>query len=175
MPDGYQYDLGATEGLDAEAIGQPGQRRFRVLVSGPGGAATVWIEKEQLHSLATSLERFVGTLEREGRAGNLRKPTGTTPFSAGGLAAALDFQSGNWSLGYDESAGIIEFQAFDVEEEDDEVAKVRFSATLDQCRGLSEKAFELYGAGRPTCPLCGAPLNDGEQHNCPRANGHARV
>lgn len=175
MPDDYQYDLGVTEGLDAEAIGQPGQRRFRVLVSGPGGAATIWVEKEQLHGLATSLERLVGLVEREGRAGNLKKPASTTPPSTGGLAASLDFQCGNWSLGYDESAGIIEFQAFDVEEEDDEVAKVRFSATLDRCRGLSEKAFELYGAGRPTCPLCGAPLNDGEQHNCPRANGHARV
>ena len=177
MPEDYQYDIGATEQLSAEAIGQPGQRRFRVLVTGPGGVATIWIEKEQLHSLATSIGRLLEIVEREGRRGQyLGELVGTSSDSpsSGGLAASLDFQSGNWWLGYDESAGIIEFQAFDVDEEGDEVAKVRFSATLDQGRALSEEALKVYSSGRPTCILCGAPLNEGESHNCPRANGHAR-
>ena len=176
MPEDYQYDLGATERLSTEAVGEPGQRRFRLMAAGPGGAAAIWLEKEQLHSLAISIARLLEIVEREGRAGNLATPAEPAPSKpAERLAASLDFQSGNWSLGYDESTGTIEFQAFDVEEEDDEVARVRFSATLEQGKALSDKALRVYAAGRPTCPLCNAPLTEGEGHNCPRANGHPRV
>ncbi len=176
MADDYRYDLGATDRLNAEALGEPGQRRFRVVVDGPGGVAIIWLEKEQLHNLAISVARLLEIVEREGRAGNLKAPSESgTLDPERSLGASLDFQSGNWSLGYDEAAGTIEFQAFDVEEEDDEVARVRFSATLDQGKALSDEALRVYSAGRPTCPLCTEPLTEGETHNCPRANGHARV
>ena len=176
MPDKYQYDLGAAERLSAEAIGEPGQRRFRLLAAGPGGDAAIWLEKEQLHSLAISIARLLEIVDREGRAGNLAAPDGSAPSApTRAFAGSLDFQSGNWSLGYDEAAGIIEFQAFDVEEGNEEAARVRFSATLEQGKAFSEEALQVYSAGRPTCPLCNAPLTEGEGHNCPRANGHARV
>jgi uncharacterized repeat protein (TIGR03847 family) len=175
MPDDYQHDLGSAQQLRVEAIGQPGQRRFRMLASGPGGVATIWIEKEQLLSLAVSIERLADIAAREYQPGNSREPIAGASSVLGTLAASLDFQSGNWSLGFDENSGTIEFQAFDVEENEDEVAKVRFSATIDQGRALSNEAMKVYSSGRPTCPLCNAPLNEGEPHNCPRSNGHARV
>jgi hypothetical protein len=33
------------------------------------------------------------------------------------------------------------------------------------------RAARIVAAGRPPCPLCGAPL-DPQGHICPRRNGH---
>ncbi len=43
--------------------------------------------------------------------------------------------------------------------------------TKDQARAFSRRAEEVCNAGRPLCPLCGAPI-DAEGHMCVRANGH---
>jgi uncharacterized repeat protein (TIGR03847 family) len=38
-------------------------------------------------------------------------------------------------------------------------------------RAVVERALRVVSAGRPPCPLCGAPL-DPRGHICPRRNGH---
>ena len=59
-----------------------------------------------------------------------------------------------------------------VDPEDDEVPSVRFVATREQMRALSDHALEVVSKGRPTCPLCGNPIN-AEGHFCPRSDGQA--
>ncbi|MDA1096423.1 MAG: DUF3090 family protein [Chloroflexi bacterium] len=173
MPNDPHYELGHTVRLNADAVGEPGQRRFRILVDAAGGTATIWLEKEQMHSLAVSVSRLLEIVESEGRD---TRSSGTERSRAfrSGSRATLDFQSGSWSLGYDEDQRVVEFHAHELDDDDDS-PKVSFVATAEQCRAWSQEALELYSAGRPTCPLCNAPMSTGETHNCPRANGHAKV
>ena len=41
-------DFGIVEILGAEAVGQPGQRRFRIYVQAHRNSAIMWMEKEHL-------------------------------------------------------------------------------------------------------------------------------
>src|SRR5579859_3053624 len=59
-------DLGAAEVLGAEAIGQPGQRRFRLFARTKGYAAILWMEKEQLLDLSLAIDRILAQAS-EGR------------------------------------------------------------------------------------------------------------
>ena len=49
-------ELGPVWLLGADAVGQPGQRRFRLFVQSARGSAILWMEKEQLNSLSLSLD-----------------------------------------------------------------------------------------------------------------------
>src|SRR5262244_282316 len=44
------HDFGRAELLDAEAIGQPGSRRFRLFARSGRGSAVLWMEREQLEA-----------------------------------------------------------------------------------------------------------------------------
>ncbi|MBI4235758.1 MAG: DUF3090 family protein, partial [Chloroflexi bacterium] len=60
-----QHDLGLVTRLHTEALGTPGQRRFRILAEGERGSAVVWLEKEELHSLALAIARLLEILAEE--------------------------------------------------------------------------------------------------------------
>ena len=51
-------DLGIASYLKAEAIGEPGQRTFRLVVEAENGSAFIWVEKEQLSALGLAIKRF---------------------------------------------------------------------------------------------------------------------
>ena len=53
----------------------------------------------------------------------------------------------------------------------EEQAVGRIGITRSQAAGVARRGWELVGAGRPTCTLCGHPI-DPEGHSCPRTNGH---
>ena len=57
------------------------------------------------------------------------------------------------------------------EPEPEEVLVVRLPPGL--ARAFSKRALAVVGAGRPSCPFCGGPI-DPEGHLCPRANGFRR-
>ena len=70
----------------------------------------------------------------------------------------------------------------DDEEEEDEDLEVpdddpsgpdllRVRLTPLRVRAFTERAMRVVAAGRPACPLCGAPLDPGG-HICPRRNGY---
>ncbi|MDQ2903995.1 MAG: DUF3090 family protein, partial [Chloroflexota bacterium] len=52
-------DLGIVELLGAEAVGQPGQRRFRLFARSSRGTAVMWMEKEQLSTLSVAVDRLL--------------------------------------------------------------------------------------------------------------------
>ena len=63
-----------------------------------------------------------------------------------------------------------ELEANDDQHEDGpDLFRVRISA--DAARAFVDRAMRVVQAGRPPCPLCGAPLDRGG-HICPRRNGH---
>jgi uncharacterized repeat protein (TIGR03847 family) len=55
--------------------------------------------------------------------------------------------------------------------EDGEEAGVRFMLRRDQARAFSLHALAVVQEGRPTCQLCGLPM-DPSGHICPASNGH---
>jgi len=52
-----------------------------------------------------------------------------------------------------------------------EGATARFRITRAQAARFAERARALMKAGRPTCQVCGGPIDPGG-HLCPRRNGH---
>ena len=57
-------EFGPVQHLSADAVGQPGQRRFRLRAISEGGSyAFVWMEKEQLSAIGEAIET---TLEHAG-------------------------------------------------------------------------------------------------------------
>lgn len=53
----------------------------------------------------------------------------------------------------------------------EEQAVGRIGVSRAHAASMARRGWELVGAGRPTCTLCGHPI-DPEGHSCPRTNGH---
>lgn len=53
----------------------------------------------------------------------------------------------------------------------EEQAVGRIGISRAHAANMARRGWELVGAGRPTCTLCGHPI-DPEGHSCPRTNGH---
>ena len=53
----------------------------------------------------------------------------------------------------------------------EEQAVGRIGISRAHAASMARRGWELVGAGRPTCTLCGHPI-DPEGHSCPRTNGH---
>ena len=181
-------DLGPVDVLGAEAIGQPGQRRFRLFVRSPRGSAVMWMEKEQLNSLSLALDRFLAQLSggqllrTEAQAGERRQPASMpTSFPR---TPNYDFQVAQIKIGYDEYQNrfLLSITPLEIIMEPgqepqaviDEEAAVSFFFALPQAQQLSEDIATIVSAGRPVCPFCGTPL-DGSPHACVKQNGHHEI
>jgi uncharacterized repeat protein (TIGR03847 family) len=141
------------------------------------------MEKEQLLQLGIYLRDMVGRLSQEDRDRNsdLREDS----WSGGDLA--VDFKAGQMLLSYDKDSNAFYLQAYEretnemLEEEPDQrtegdsqaadTESVGFWITTAQATIVSEESLKICAAGRPTCFLCGQPINP-DGHACPRANGH---
>lgn len=165
MPD-PQHDLGVVSSVVADALGEPGQREFRLRVSGPGGFALIWLEKQLLQELAVAIHRLLGTTAASGDPVDAAPPTAAE--------ADLEFRAGSVSLGYEEETHLL---TIDLQERGvlDDIPLVRFSGTRLQAKDFAEQALEVCAGGRPLCPLCHAPLDEGVEHTCPITNGYHKV
>lgn len=165
-----QYDFGQVYSVDAEAIGPPGQRRFRLTALTDAQSAALWLEKEQLAALGTAIEQQLVRSDRQQRR---IEPPDDQEAAVLPLNPSLDVQVAQLALGYDEARSQFIIQAAIVDTE--RRAQANFSCLMDhrQARRLTRSIARLMSAGRPTCPLCGAVI-EGE-HHCPRSNGHAQA
>lgn len=160
------FELGPASFIDADAIGQPGQRRFRMrLMNDDAQSAVVWLEKEQLAALGDALE----TVLREEGYEYERPPLdemGMEPVFP--LNPTVELQAAQLSMGVARVTQQIVIIAGDGDDEG-----VSITAEISYQRGfeLRQEIAEVVAAGRPPCPLCGAPM-DPSGHICPRSNGH---
>lgn len=168
MSPSAEHDLGGVERLEAEAIGPPGQRRFRLRLTGESECASLWLEKEQVQALATAIQQVLAQ-HRRGTEGKRPRPPELGPFP---LNADLDFQVGRLALAYDDAADVLAIYATDVEHAQSAEATLRATFTRDQARLFSAQAEATVEAGRSLCPLCEAPVG-GAEHLCPPTNGHS--
>ncbi len=165
---GARYEFGGPSRINAEAMGVPGERTFRLVIESGAASASLWLEKEQLSQLAIHIERIVGSVSDSARQMDGEPPH--PPWSGG--ITSVDFKVGKLALGHDSSSNSLLLLAHDIEEPEDGPATLSFWITLRQGDELAKEALKVCAAGRPRCFLCGQPINP-DGHVCPRSNGHA--
>jgi uncharacterized repeat protein (TIGR03847 family) len=184
-------DLGAADVLGAEAIGQPGQRRFRLFARTKGYAAILWMEKEQLLDLSLAIDRIL-VQASEGRILRVEARADDRPGASANMYLPddfpmppdYDFQVGQLRLTFDSELNtfILAATPFEIAENEQgepqlylqEEDALIFQFSLEQARALTGRITTLVNSGRPVCPLCHAPL-DGGPHSCARQNGHRKI
>ncbi len=180
-PDHHQgfakHDLGLCRSIHADSVGRPGQRHFRLVADTERGTALLWLEKEQLYDLAVAIKQ---TMDRA-----VRDSLAAPPEQRSDVTADYDFKVGRMALGRDQQGEtylLMADLAGDNDDEDDEddnerdidnaAPDVALRVSDDLLDRLADEAFAVCSAGRPRCPLCGAPMSDDEAHVCSRSNGH---
>ncbi len=163
------HDLNPVTHITVGTLGEPGQRTFFLQARQGLTLVTLVTEKEQMKSLA---EGIADLLARLGDKQDV-------PASVSSYDLALEmpveplFRIGQLGLGYDQENNLLVVVAYAIAAEEEEtVDVVRFWATRDQMRALSQQISKVASSGRPTCVLCGKPI-DPAGHFCPRRNGHA--
>ena len=149
-----------------EALGEPGQRRFRLLVVINGHTVIAWMEKEQVGRLG---ELLLDVLERLPDAPG--EPDSAEASILPDENTADQFRAGRMELSYDEEDDRLIVVIHDIEAEEGTRPALSFRLTRAQTRAFSEEAEALVTAGRPTCPMCGRPMGPGP-HVCEKQNGH---
>ncbi|MBI2912228.1 MAG: DUF3090 family protein [Chloroflexi bacterium] len=149
--------------MHAEALGVPGQRRFRLLLDSHVGSAVLWVERQHLESLALAIAQLLAQTQKE-------PDQPSDPGDAVGRFRT-EFTVSRLELGHDEAGHRYLLGAEALETPDEATEPVRAWATRSQIEALAEEIGAVLAAGRPRCRLCGAPIS-GDSHPCPRANGH---
>ena len=169
-----KYSLGRLSQVEAVTFGQPGRRTFRLDLHSGSAFCSLWLEKEQLFQLGVYLRDYVASLSAEEKA---RESSPQEPAWPGG-ETTLDFKAGQMYLSHDKESNSFYMQAHERETDEEpagttreEAESVSFWMTMTQASNLAEESLRICAAGRPTCFLCGQPINP-EGHVCPRANGH---
>jgi uncharacterized repeat protein (TIGR03847 family) len=164
------YNFGPVARLEPDAVGPPGKRTFRLLVSGEDGTASLWLEKEELQALGMAIDQLMARLSGRPEW----KIYGATPptFQPSGETAedpSVEFKVAQLSLGFETNSGMFVLLVYDSDDDPSGTATFTCMATATQMRTLGRQIESLVVAGRPRCVLCEEPL-DGEQHICIRAN-----
>lgn len=167
-------------------VGVPGQRTFYLQARQASTLITLLMEKEQVAALAQSVLQLIEHLDQNFPA------MSTAPLPRNmSLEQPLQplFRVGQMGLGYDQERDLLvlvaqeiatreegdEDDLEDMDKEDDDSDPsgdvVRMWASRGQMEALARHAADIVKQGRPTCPLCGLPIN-ADGHFCPPRNGH---
>jgi uncharacterized repeat protein (TIGR03847 family) len=162
-------DFGIADYIEAKAIGEPGQRTFHLRFLGDAGqSATLKLEKEHLVGLHTGVTTI---LADEGSEDVSEASMGVGDFPQN---ADHEFSVGRVGMGFDKEPKMVVLQAEELQTADgQDLRAIRVRFTLAQGVTLVGQLEEIIGTGRPVCPLCGAPIDQGG-HTCIRSNGHSR-
>jgi uncharacterized repeat protein (TIGR03847 family) len=173
-------------------VGPPGQRTFYFQARQADQQITLKLEKQQVAAIA----QFLGEI-----LSDLPDPEAVPADDALALAEPVlaEWAVGGLQIAYDSSADRVVILAEEIGEDDSDVEDVedlgepddiataiesalagagsgergvgRLGLSRTQAAAIVRRGWDLVKAGRPTCALCGHPI-DPEGHSCPRTNGH---
>lgn len=175
-----RIELDDVEHLAAGAVGAPGRRTFLIQARQDATQLTVLLEKEQVAILAREAIQLCERLDADVPGDR----EATVPEQSAQVQPPADplFRARTIGLGYDPDRRriLIELRELgdDAEEEDDDALDdeagsegwvARLYATRAQVKAMAHVGRRSVSAGRPTCDLCGFPM-DPDGHVCPRWN-----
>jgi len=165
-------DFGIVDAIDAEAIGEPGRRTFRLRARAGANYAALWLEKEQLATLGRAISQVLADRSRH---------RGQTTAEAAALDSFadhpdVDMQVVRLGLDFDPDTDRLVLLADDQPGLDrGDTPTFRLEMGRADALTLVRIIGEVVAAGRPPCPLCGRPIEAPVQpHFCPGSNGHSR-
>ena len=167
-PTPSSWEFARPNRFTAGAIGEPGARVFYVQVFADGVEVDVKCEKQQVIALADHLVKLLADLP-SGEDVDEVDPVEALP------PAALAWVVGSISIGVDRSEDriVVLFEEVVIDEEEATATagtgSLRVHLTAEQVRGFAGQAAALASGSRPTCRLCGQPI-DPSGHACPRLN-----
>ena len=161
-------------------IGLPGARTFYLQVRAGTQIVSIALEKQQSALLAEKIDEILDQLITvEGNPFSVPTSTPIELVDNDQLEAVQEqFRAGAMSLGWDPTTAQVVVEAYpitDVDADDNdesldedgaiepEMLLVRMP--VGTARAFAKRTREIVGAGRPTCPLCGYPI-DADGHIC---------
>jgi uncharacterized repeat protein (TIGR03847 family) len=178
------HEFAWPDRLVVGTVGRPGAREFYLQARTKARIVTVALEKEQSARLAEKIDEVLD--EMRSTEGNPFRVPDSMPVELvdnDPLEQPLDtqFRTGAIGLGWDPMTAQIVIEAYavadvrdvDSDEFDSEPIEVEPRESLlvripvSMARAFAKRTLEVVGAGRPSCPLCGYPMNP-EGHVCPQ-------
>ena len=160
-------------------VGLPGARTFYLQARDGRRVVSVALEKEQSAVLAHKIDEILD--EVRSVEGNPSSVPETAPVELVDDApldqpVEAEFRVGALSLGWDPSTAQVVVEAYPLADPDDDldpdpddagepVEMMTLRLPVGTARAFAARTLEVVGAGRPLCPLCGAPM-DPEGHVC---------
>ncbi|MBI64221.1 MAG: hypothetical protein CL778_02950 [Chloroflexi bacterium] len=159
-----KYFIGLCEYINADSIGNPGKRTFKIVARSNSNNVTIWMEKESLFQIGISLAQFIATNT---------EPKNKDNFEDKNLVINndIEFRSDDISLSHDSRADI--FTIFSSGYIEDEYIDSSFSFSRNQAEKLSRKILDVVSSGRKPCFLCNVPLDPDNTHLCNKLNGYS--
>lgn len=181
----HQFD--PPDRFVAGTVGPPGQRTFFLQARTGTRLVSVALEKQQVSALAERIDALLDQVMSD-QIGDALVPAvaphhllDNSPLDQ---PIEEEFRAGTMTLSWDPRDHRVVVEVFprteeleiqgaeeDEEPEPTEVFLVRLPPGA--ARAFVQRAEQVIGAGRPTCPFCGEPIEP-EGHLCVRANGFRR-
>lgn len=169
------FELPEADWATVGAVGEPGQRTFYIQARQGEQLLTLKLEKQQVAALSQFLGEILADLPAPDDAATAGSEALVEPVLA-------EWAVGSIQLSYDAPADRVVLLAEEIGDDDDDDVPLsdqplagRGAARIGMTRAsaalIIRVGAELVTAGRPTCPLCGRPM-DPQGHSCPRTNGH---
>jgi uncharacterized repeat protein (TIGR03847 family) len=185
MPVIHGFD--PPERFVAGTVGPPGQRTFFLQARSGARVVSIALEKQQVAALAERIDELLDeVMQTEGMASVVPAVAPLGLDDGEPLEQPIDeeFRAGTMTLSWDAGDARIVIEVFPFTEaavvspeqvgedpDPEEIFLVRIAAGA--ARAFVKRAERVIGAGRPSCPFCGGPI-DPDGHLCVRANGFRR-
>lgn len=164
----------------AGTVGLPGSRTFYLQVRAGSRVVSIALEKQQSAVLAEKIDEMLDELMAH--TGNPFSIPDSTPVELVDndpldQPVTEEFRTGSMSLAWDPSTVQVVIEAYSLVDDDDEDAIAQeptdvllVRMPVGTARAFAKRTREVVGAGRPLCPLCGAPVDAGG-HFCSIPDG----
>lgn len=131
---------------EAEAIGPPGQRRFRLAFSSDDESAFLWLEKQQLQALGMAFEQILTHLQQVQVSIPFGDDSGEGSSSSEPVGLR-EMQVGRLQVGYDDDRELVTVFVHGVETPEEDPPDFIGRLTVDQSGDLAMQIRRVVNLG----------------------------